>query len=421
MRFFYSMEVKQGYKQTEIEVIPEDWDVKTLNNLTNFRNGVAHEKIINERGEYIVVNSKFISTGGEVKKFSESILCPIYKNEILMVMSDIPKGKAIAKCFFVDKDKLYSLNQRICALRVYENYDSRFLFYKINRHKYFLSFDDGVKQTNLRKNEILSCTIPIPRSKEEQSAIATALSETDELIQKLDKLISKKKDMKKGAIQELLTKKKRLPGFSGEWEEKEIKEMTFLIPSGIYGLEKQIEETFPFRVATTTHINETDRWNKKEMAIRFFKKSQIESFLPNEGDLIIVKSSGSAESIQSGKVGYVDSSLSKTFLFSNFLMLIRPKKINPLFLYYFLTSHKVKSKLPFICESSTYPNIKLVEYMGMRLFHPKDSKEQQAISSVISDMDSEIGELEQKKYKYQMIKEGMMQQLLTGRIRLKWK
>ena len=135
-----------------------------LNDIVEFLNGKGHEKNIVENGKYIVVNSKFISTDGETKKFSNEQICPLYKDDILMVMSDLPNGRALAKCFYVDEDNKYTLNQRICALKV-KNRDllnTKFLYYYLNRNRQLLRFDNGVDQTNLRKDDILNIKVAVP-------------------------------------------------------------------------------------------------------------------------------------------------------------------------------------------------------------------------------------------------------------------
>ena len=137
------------------------WDSNTIGNIANFYNGAAHEGCISENGKYCVVNSKFISTNGVVRKYCESQISPLYKNDIVMVMSDVPNGKALAKCYIIEDDEKYTLNQRICAFRGYELIPT-FLFYCLNRHPYYLSFDNGNAQTNLRMNEVLDCPIIIP-------------------------------------------------------------------------------------------------------------------------------------------------------------------------------------------------------------------------------------------------------------------
>lgn len=103
-----------------------------------------------------------------------------------MVLSDVPNGRAIAKCFYVDSDNLYTVNQRICKITSC-NAVSRLLFYVLNRNVYFLRFDDGVKQTNLRKDDVLSCKMLLPKDSEEQQKIAAFLTAVDSKIEQLNK------------------------------------------------------------------------------------------------------------------------------------------------------------------------------------------------------------------------------------------
>lgn len=199
---------RKGYQQTEVGVIPEDWEVTPLDKVVNFTNGKAHESDIKESGRYIVVNSKFISSEAEVKKYSDRCHCPTYKENILMVMSDVPNGRAIAKCFFVDEDNAYTVNQRICSLEITEA-TPKFIFYQIDRNSFYLQFDDGVKQTNLRRDEVLACPLPLP-SMEEQRAIATVLSDMDSEIAAIEARRAKTQAIKQGMMQELLTGRTRL-------------------------------------------------------------------------------------------------------------------------------------------------------------------------------------------------------------------
>ena len=178
-----------------------DWQETTLTQVANYENGKAHEQDIADDGEFIVVNSKFISQDGEVKKFTNTAFCPAAKGDVLMVLSDIPNGKAIAKCFLVEEDNRYTVNQRICRITP-RNIDSKILYYLLNRHPYFLAFDDGVKQTNLRKEDVLNCPLMIPEDPKEQEKIADTLSSIDELIiaqgQKLKALQLHKKGLLQG-------------------------------------------------------------------------------------------------------------------------------------------------------------------------------------------------------------------------------
>ena len=145
------------------ELCPNGVKFKSLGEITDFRNGKGHEKNISEDGDFIVINSKFISTEGAVYKHSEMQIVPLYKDEIVMVMSDLPNGKALAKCYLIESDSKYTLNQRIGGFKVHETVVfPKFLFYVLNRNYQLLKYDNGVDQTNLRKDDILKIKIPVP-------------------------------------------------------------------------------------------------------------------------------------------------------------------------------------------------------------------------------------------------------------------
>lgn len=178
-----------------------DWKETTLTQVAEYENGKAHEQDIADDGKFIVVNSKFISQDGEVKKFTNTAFLPATKGDVLMVLSDIPNGKAIAKCFLVEEDNRYTVNQRICRITP-NNLNSKILYYLLNRNPYFLAFDDGVKQTNLRKEDVLNCPLMIPEDPKEQEKIADTLSSIDDIInaqnQKLEALQLHKKGLLQG-------------------------------------------------------------------------------------------------------------------------------------------------------------------------------------------------------------------------------
>lgn len=175
---------------------------KLLSEIVKFENGRGHENIVDENGSYILVNSKYISSEGKIKKYCNKQLTPLLKNDIVMVMSDLPDGKALAKCLYIDKNGRYSLNQRICSLRVNENYNSKYIYYKINRNKYYLKFDDKVNQTNLKKEDVLNLIVQLPNL-ENQTKIANILTVYDSQLQiEYDKL-TKLQELKKGLMQNM--------------------------------------------------------------------------------------------------------------------------------------------------------------------------------------------------------------------------
>ena len=202
-------EVKPGYKQTEAGEIPKDWSIKLLPDVCRFRGGKAHEQHISEHGDYVCVNSKFISTDGAVRKYCTANFCCANENDVLMVMSDLPNGRALAKAYLVERSDLYAVNQRVCALTPYSACP-KFLFYILNRNPYFLKFDNGVSQTHLLNNVFAACSLPLPPTNAEQEAIATLLSDMDAELAALEAKLAKTRNLKQGMMQELLTGRIRL-------------------------------------------------------------------------------------------------------------------------------------------------------------------------------------------------------------------
>ena len=193
---------KKQYEHYKYQLLNFDNMVKTseLRDLVNFRNGKGHEKDIVNDGKFIVVNSKFISTNGEMKKYSNKQICPLYIDDILMVMSDLPNGKALSKCYLVSENDKYTLNQRIGAFHVKDDkiIRTKFLYYVLNRNQQLLAYDNGVDQTNLRKDDILNIKIPIPTLSEQERIVA--------ILERFDKLCN---DISEGLPAEIEARKKQ--------------------------------------------------------------------------------------------------------------------------------------------------------------------------------------------------------------------
>lgn len=179
-----------------------EWKETTLGEEVYYENGKAHENDIDEAGQYIVVNSKFISTDGKVVKCTDNPCCLAEEGDILMVLSDVPNGRAIAKCFIVDCSGKYTVNQRICKLKP-KKAVGLLLYYIINRNPFLLAFDDGIKQTNLKKHDVLNCPFRLPKSSKEQQWVANCLSSVDELIFAETDRLDQLNNHKKGLMQEL--------------------------------------------------------------------------------------------------------------------------------------------------------------------------------------------------------------------------
>ena len=204
-----SKELYEVYLQNIFAKPAKDWENKKLGEVCDFYNGKAHEKAIDANGAYIVVNSKFISSNGEKYKKTKKALFPLFKDDIVMVMSDVPNGKALAKCFIVDKNDTYSLNQRICVLRS-KVFQTRFLYLQLNRNKYLVDFNNGENQTNLRKADILNCPLFVP-SISTQKSIISKLDALSEQTKKLEGVYKQKladlEELKKSVLNKAFTGK----------------------------------------------------------------------------------------------------------------------------------------------------------------------------------------------------------------------
>lgn len=399
-----------GYKRTNVGVIPKDWEILDLLSAANFFHGRAHEPYVSEIGDFIVVNSKFVSSEGKVKKFCSKNLTPAQAGDVLMVLSDLPKGQALAKCCYVSKDNLYAVNQRVCIFRT-KNTDSKYLFYKLNRSSYFLSFDDGVNQTHILNRDIMGCEIAIPPTSKEQRAIATALSDADALIASLDRLIAKKRAIKQAAMQQLLTGQIRLPGFTSEWETKRLGEIgRFRGGSGfptvfqgetsgqypyfkVSDMNNEGNETF--MESASNYVNETTR--KQLGAIAFPAKS------------IVFAKVGAAIFLERKKI------LSKSSCLDNNMaaFILEDGVADCRFMHFVLLNMPLGN----LVSTTALPSLNSKLLAGIECRLPSLT-EQQAIATALSDMDTEIEALEHRRDKAHQIKQGMMQQLLTGRVRL---
>jgi len=188
-----------------------------------------------------------------VKKYSDKQTSPLKKGDITIVMSDIPNGKAIGKCFLIDEDDTYTLNQRIGGIKSKEMI-SPFLVRILNRNKYFLKFDNGVSQTNLRKDEVLGCPIIFPTIPE-QKKIADFLDSSDEWIYNLKIQKESLVSYKKGMMQKIFSQEIRFKDDKGvkfpNWEEKKLGEVANFRRGSFpqpYGLRKWYDDKngFPF-------------------------------------------------------------------------------------------------------------------------------------------------------------------------------
>jgi len=371
--------------------IPKDWQLKKLKDVADFSNGKGHEQSIDECGKYIVINSKFISTDGRVKKYSTQNLSPLNFGDITMVMSDIPNGKAIAKCFIIDEDDRYTLNQRICSIKSNENCNNKFLYYVINRNSYYLAFDNGVSQTNLRKEEVLDCPVQLPPLPEQQK-IAEILSTVDAKIEVIDQQITETQALKKGMMQRLLTK-----GI-GHTEFKE---------SALGEIPKSWEVV---KIGDVLKLGSGKDYKHLGVGtIPVFGTGGIMTYVDNylfDGESVGIGRKGTIDKpvLLKDKFWTVDT-LFYTHSFNN---------ITPYFVYIVFQSIKWRG----YSEATGVPSLSknIIEPINIPL---PTLDEQDKISNIFISIDSKLEVLSEKKTHYKELKQGLMQQLLTGKIRVK--
>lgn len=400
-----SIEITPGYKQTELGIVPEDWQIQSLPEALQFISGKAHEQFINEAGPYVVVNSKFISTEGGVRKYSSENFCPAKRGDVLMVMSDLPNGRALAKCYLVKEDKTYAVNQRVCIFRPAKG-SSEYFYYFLNRNKYFMQFDDGVQQTHLLNPMILNCQLKVP-PEPEQYRIGQTLSDIDSFISSLDQLIAKKRDIQQATMQQLLAGQRRLPGFSGAWEVKKLGDIAslnrinvipFATPDKIFthfSLPAFDEGMRPVKESGTTIGS-----NKFSVPASAILVSKLNPRIPR----VWLPQDIPANAVAS----------------TEFLVLTPRDGTEREFLYVVCKSSGFCAQMELAATGTTgsHQRISPGNALSLSVNVPSEKSEQSAIATILFDMDTEIASLESRLEKTRQLKQGMMQELLTGRIRL---
>ena len=260
---------------------------------------------------------------------------------------------------------------------------------------------------------VQSLDILLP-SEPEQCAIAEALSDVDNLLESLDALIAKKRAIKQAAMRQLLKGETRLPGFDGKWVKLNFANDTVLKARiGWQGLTTtEYLSSGEYHLVTGTDFDAGRIEWESCCFITHDRYSQDKHIQLNIGDLLITKDG------TIGKIGYVDYLPSPATL-NNGVFVVRPAGNNwfPLYMYYVLTSQIFREFLERLKAGSTISHLYQKDFIDFGFSAPK-LDEQMAIATMLSDLDSEITALQQRRNKTHAIKQAMMQQLLTGRIRL---
>jgi len=394
--------IPEGYKQTEIGVIPEDWEVVPTSNLGNFSKGQGIRKDESLSGNIPCIRYGEIYTHhNNIVKNYNSWISPIVaktsrklkKGDILFAGSGETKEE-IGKCVaFISAEEAYAGGD-IVILSPTKG-DSSFFGYLFNSPiivSQKSSKGQGDAVVHISASALSTIDIPLP-PKPEQTAIATVLSDTDVLIEKLEKLITKKKAIKQGAMQQLLTGKKRLPGFSGKWEVKKLGDI-FLILAGGDLIKEYYSQTKDDKYCYPIYSNSLT--NK---GLYGFSK-----LYRHDENCVTVTARGT--------IGVANARDHKFDAIGRVLIL------RPLCeLSCFFVSEYLNNRIAFSIESTGVPQLTAPQISKYEIVFP-GYIEQTAIATILSDMDAEIEKLEQKRDKYTMLKQGIMQQLLTGRIRI---
>lgn len=282
---------------------------------------------------------------------------------------------------------------------------------------YFEGISTGTSnsQKRISPNAFLDYEILLPDTIEEQNSIAKVLFDLNGLINNLQKIIEKKKSIKKGAMQELLTGKKRLPGFTGDWNKIKLSnKSTIKARIGWQGLSttEYLEKGYAYLITGTDFHFGGINWNNCSYVSkeRFEQDKNIQ--IKNE-DILLTKD-GSL-----GKVAFV-SKLNIPATLNSGVFVIRPKQnfYYAKYVYYVLTSSIFAEFLSHLSAGSTIIHLYQKDIDKFEFIIPATIAEQKAIANILSDMDNEINALEKKLEKYRQIKQGMMEQLLSGKIRL---
>lgn len=250
--------------------------------------------------------------------------------------------------------------------------------------------------------------------KPEQEAIAKSLTEIDDLISSLEKLITKKEAIKQGAMQELLTGKRRLPGFSGEWETRTLHEISNEMVDGPFGSNLKTEHYTTerqVRIIQLSNIGEAG-WNNANVKYTTFSHAaELQRCIVQPGSILIAKM------MPAGRAIICPDNEKSYILGSDVVKVVPNSSVDSRYLVYATKSRFYLDQIADDTQGSTRARTSVSKLRKTAILFP-EKDEQIAIADILSEMDMEIAALEGKIAKYRQIKQGMMQQLLTGKIRL---
>ncbi|MCU4202790.1 restriction endonuclease subunit S [Vibrio cholerae] len=428
------LEIPKGYLKTEYGIFPSDWCVLTLDDVCSFAGGAQPEKSVfsyKEQSGYIrLIQIRDYKSDKDIVYIPEKLA----RKKCSTV--DIMIGRYGPPIFQILRGIEGAYNVALIKATPKENIDREFLYYFLKNDSLFELMDmlsqRSSGQTGVELPALKSYPIGLPPI-EEQTAIANALSDVDALISELEKLIAKKQAIKTATMQQLLTGRTRLPQFAlredgtpkgtkpselGEipedWECISIGRDTVLKARiGWQALTtKEYQTTGDIYLVTGTDFDSgAVKWERC-FYVSEWRYKQDQNIQLRNNDVLITKDG------TIGKVGYV-TALSRPATLNSGVFVVRPKNNNLMqrFLFYVLTSRVFDDFINRITAGSTITHLYQKDFVNFEFSAPC-IEEQTAIATILSDMDAEIQALEQRLGKTRQIKQGMMQELLTGKTRL---
>lgn len=415
----------KGYKQTEVGVIPEDWDAKNMEQITiHIGDGLHGTPIYSPNGDYSFINGNNLD-GGKivVTTDTKSVDCsefvkyrkPLNNRSILLSING-----TIGNLALYDDEQIV-LGKSAAYLNIRPEVCKNFVYHSLQTNIVRRQFFDGLTGStigNLGLATIRKTQIPLPPTNTEQRAIATALSDVDALLAAQDKLIAKKRDIKQAAMQQLLTGKQRLPGFSGEWEVKTLFDLAErkkeLFDDGDW-IESEHITTEGIRLIQTGNIG-VGCFVEKE-AKKFIYENSFTSLRCKQlrmGDLLVCRLADPA-----GRACVLPDIGEERIVTSVDVTIFRPPQelADRTFLMNVFSTPDWFRAVSDRSGGTTHKRISRGA-LGRIAIKLPSIEEQAAIATVLSDMDADLTALEQQRDKTRALKQGMMQVLLTGKIRL---
>ena len=276
---------------------------------------------------------------------------------------------------------------------------------------------NGGTMLHFTKSDMEGTLIAVPGVAEQES-IANALSDADALIESLDQLIAKKRQIKQGAMQELLTGKRRLPGFGGKWEVKRLGDVGKCIRGVTYNGDNDL---WPHDTSYTKRLLRSNNVQKSTVVIDDIQFVNLNRVAPQQllrkNDILVCMANGSKALV--GNAGFFDVADGHEYTFGAFMGCFRTESTasNPAFVFYLFQTARYRDYINNLLAGSSINNLSPGSIESLEFPLPQMT-EQTAIATVLSDMDTELAALESRLAKARQIKQGMMQELLTGRIRL---